>query len=243
MKNLIRTVALAVLLFTFSARAEMSADDLVQRADAGRVPPGSITFLSQVEDFENGERVRETRYKVLNKGREKSLVLTTYPERHAGRKLLMDDENLWFYTPDIKKPARVSMQQKLTGEVANGDMARTNFAGDYDATMAGKEKVGGQEAFKLHLKAKRENVTYSKIDYWIGVKSMLPVKAVFYAVSGKVLKEAEYTGVKMVMGKKCVTKTIFTDFIDKGRKSVLLYSGHKKSSFSNSTFSKESLSE
>jgi outer membrane lipoprotein-sorting protein len=221
----------------------LSADDIVLKADAGRLPPGSITFMSSVEDFENGSSVRETKYKVLNKGREKSLVETVFPERQAGRKLLMDDDNLWFYTPDIKRPARVSMQQKLTGEVANGDLARTNFSGDYDAVLAGKEKAGGKEAYKLHLKAKNSGVTYSKIDYWVGVKDNLPIKAVFYAVSGKVLKEAQYSDVKNVLGRKCVTKTTFTDFVDKGRKSVLKYSGHKRSKFSNATFSKESLSE
>ncbi len=241
MKILKFTLPLVTFFLLSEAFAGTSAQDLVIKADEGRMPPGNITFQSSVEDFENGTSVRETRYKVLNKGGEKSLVETIFPERQAGRKLLMDEDNLWFYTPDIKRPARVSMQQKLTGEVANGDLARTNFSGDYEASLGGKETVGGKETYRLNLKAKNTGVTYSKIDYWVGVKDRLPMKAVFYAVSGKVLKSAEYTEVKNVLGKKCVTKTVFTDFIDKGRRSILIYSGHKRSKFTSATFSKEAL--
>jgi len=215
----------------------------VAAADTGRIPPGSIVFNSTVKDYRGDAVVRETRYQVYNKDREKSLVKTIFPERQSGRKLLMDNDNLWFYTPDIKRPTRVSMQQKLTGEVANGDLARTNFSGDYGAKLVGIEDKGGQKNMHLALTANHKGVTYSKIDYWVTVKDVLPLRAIFYAVSGKKLKTAEYTNVQTVLGKKCVTVTTFTDALDTSRRSILTYSNFERTTIPASLLSKEGLSE
>lgn len=219
------------------------ADEIVRRADAARIPDGSVTFMVSAKDYEKKEFVRETRYKVFNKGREKSLVQTEFPVRQKGRKLLMEEDNLWFYTPDTRKPARVSMQQKLTGEISNGDLARTNFAGDYDAKIDGSEKIGGKETYRLTLTANRKGVTYSKIDYWVDKASFAPVKAVFYALSGKVLKTAQYSGLKDVLDSKCVTKLLFTDALDPSKQSIVVYSDHARTPIPDSVFSKESLRE
>jgi outer membrane lipoprotein-sorting protein len=229
-----------VLLFCYPAYA-LSPDEIVAKADDVRMPDGTIVFISHVQDFENNSLVHEAKYQVYNKGREKSLVETIFPDRQKGRKLLMDGNNLWFTTPDVKRPARVSMQQKLTGEVANGDLARTNYSGDYSATLAGQEMVNGQDSYKLALTSKHSGVTYAKIDYWISKKGFVPLKAVFYAVSGKVLKRAEFSDLKKVLGQKCITKTVFEDALDKSHKSVLIYKDHKRKSLSDSVFSKESL--
>lgn len=221
----------------------LDADKVVYKADEGRMPPGLVVFTSSVKDLENGSEVRETRFRVHNKSREKSLVETIYPERQKGRKLLMDNENLWFSTPDVKRPVKVSMQQRLTGEVANGDLARTNFSGDYSAKLVGKETVNGKEVLRLALKAKRSGVTYSKIDYWVRDGDYIPIKAIFYAVSGKPLKSAQYTDIRNMLGKNVITKTVFTDALDKGRKSILVYSNHNFADVPDSFFSKESLGE
>lgn len=35
------------------------------------------------------------------------------------------------FMPDVSQPVRLSLAQRLTGQVANGDLARANFASDY----------------------------------------------------------------------------------------------------------------
>jgi hypothetical protein len=215
------------------------ADEIVKRADAGRIPTGRLSFTATVKDFENEEVAHETRYNVKNDGHAAGLVETAFPERQRGRKLLMEEDNLWLYTPDTKRPARVSMQQKLTGEIANGDLARTNFAGDYEATLIDSEEVKGQMAYHLKLKAKRSGVTYSKIEYWVSEDGYLPLKAVFFAVSGKKLKTAIYSEPKDVLGRTCMTKIHFTDALDKKKTSLLVYSNHKRSKSTNIAFNKE----
>ena len=47
----------------------------------------------------------------------------------------MKGHDLWIFLPTVSQPVRLSMSQRLTGQVANGDLARANFAGDYTAKL------------------------------------------------------------------------------------------------------------
>lgn len=234
---------IAVLIAAQNAFAakELTPDEIVEKADEGRMPFPEMSFLAIAKDFEKGKLAHETRYQVLNKGREASLVTTIFPERQKDRKLLMKGNDLWLYTPDIKRAARVSMQQKLTGEISNGDLARTNYSGDYDAKLIGMETIKGKKAYHLDLKSKHSGVTYSRIEYWVQKDDHLPIKAVFYAVSGKVLKTGQYLDATDVLGKKCITKLHIIDALNTDRQSVLTYTKHKRVKISESDFNKERL--
>ena len=235
-------VFLSSMLFSqLAAVAEPNAEEIVRKADQRRLPTGSVAFKATVKDYEEESLARETSYQVRVNSADSSLVETVYPERQRGRKLLMEKDNLWLYTPDVRRAARVSMQQRLSGEVANGDLARTNFSGDYSAKLIGKKKIGGDDVYHLDLRARRDNVTYSRIEYWVRVSDLLPVKAVFFAVSGKPLKTGVYLEPKTILGKRCITKVMFSDAVDKKRKSVLTYSSIQRERFPAGMFSKESL--
>lgn len=233
--------ALATVGFHSTFAADLSGDDIVKKADRARMPIEQLGFTATVKDYKGKEALRETRYEVLNKNAEVSLVKTVFPENQQGRKLLMDKENLWLSTPDIKRAARVSMQQKLTGEIANGDLARTNFSNDYSAKILGTEKYKDKDAYHLELNARRPEVTYSKIEYWVMKEGFIPAKAIYYAVSGKALKSAEFGSVQTVLGVKCVTKMLVKDALDEKKQSILIYSDHKKIDVPGSVFTKESL--
>lgn len=238
-------VVTSLMFATVSSQAkrdgDVSASEIVRRADEGRLPPGQIVFTATVKDLVNGDMKRETRYEVTNDPeRNSGLIKTSFPERQRGRKLLMEGDNLWLYTPDTKRPARVSMQQRLTGELSNGDLARTYFNTDYKSEVVGTESVKGDDAYLLKLTAKRSGVTYSKIDYWVRKKDFLPLKAVYYAVSGKKLKTAIYSDPKTVLGRKCITKMHFSDAIDSSKQSTLVYSKHREVMLTKLALSKES---
>lgn len=252
MSSVLRPIGLSLscfFLFTHIsiasvARSTLTANEIVRRADERRMPAAPLAFTAEVKDFQGREVTGETRYQVLSRGHDAGLVETVFPERQQGRKILMEGDNLWLYTKDTRRPARVSMQQKLAGEIANGDLARTDFHGDYDAELLGKEKLDGKtECYRLRLKAKREGVTYSRIDYWVNAKSFFPVKAVFYAVSGKALKQGFYGDPKTILGRKVITKLKVTDILDPQRSSVLTYMDHKRQRLPASLFNKEAMND
>ncbi len=216
------------------------ADQIVRKADDVRGPQEAFSMSVSVQDSQKGV-TKESVYRVYSKGTLYSLVEQTEPVRAQGRKLLMRDHDLWLFTPSVSRPTRVSFELKLTGEVANGDLMRTNFAADYSASILGEEILDGKKAFKLKLDARNKMVTYRRIDYWVEKEKSYPIKAQFYALSGKLLKTAVYSEIKSVFGKPRMTKILITDSIQANHTSLLKYSQQKKENLDDSFFNKESL--
>lgn len=59
------------------------------------------------------------------------------------------------------------LAQRLTGQVANGDLARANFAGDYKPKVLRSESIGNEDYYVLELTAVDRGVTYQKVMYWL----------------------------------------------------------------------------
>lgn len=220
--------------------AALDGDKIVKNSDKMRFVEHDVSFMVQVSDMK-GDKNQTTKYRVHAKGDAMSRVETVFPERQAGRRLLMKGDDLWLFTPDIKRPTRVSMQQRLTGEVANGDIARTNFASDYAATLVREEAVNGTPAYRLSLKKKRDGVTYPSIDYWVAKKGFVPLKAVFKTEGGKALKSALYKTPKTFFKRSLLTRMEITSALSDKQKSTLIFSDYKKEKLDESFFNKESL--
>ncbi len=99
---------------------------------------------------------------------------------------------MWLTKPGLSKPIPISPRQRMSGQAANGDIAATNYAGDYDAQMEATETLDGESCYVLNLTAKHKRTTYDRIRYWVSVKRLVGVKAEFYSVSGKLLKTARF---------------------------------------------------
>jgi hypothetical protein len=233
---------LFILMFslTFSSvifSAE-DANEIVKKADLKRgLGNISHSFSVSITNQDDKKEVYDVSFKDINA----SLTNQTEPERARGRKLLMKEYDIWLYTPNIKKPIRISLEQKLTGEVANGDIARTNYAEDYDAKILGLVKEGSTEFYKLELVAKNKKVTYGKIEYIVNKKDYAPRQATFFALSGKPLKKADFSDFKPVHGMSRSTKMVIRDYLQKSKFSTLIFSGHKKETFNESIFNKDRL--
>ena len=236
--NFTQTI-LASFLISFNLfAADISPNDIVKKADLKR-GLGNVSHSFNVT-ITNQDDKREV-YKVDFKDVNTSLTNQIEPERARGRKLLMKDYDIWLYTPNIKKPLRISLEQKLTGEVANGDIARTNYSEDYEATLITTETRDKVEVYKLDLKAKNKKVTYGRIELIVAKKDFMPIEATFFALSGKALKSAEYSDFKDIQGVKRSTKMTIRDYIRKDKFSVLTFSDHKLEKFDDSLFNKDRL--
>jgi outer membrane lipoprotein-sorting protein len=234
---------LLVCLFCPAGQSAISPQEIIQRADEARYPEGQFSFFVKVVDKDESSETKETVYLVHTKDSNNSLVETKAPERMRGRKLLMKKHDLWMFLPTIKKPTRVSFEQRLTGEVSNGDIARTNFASDYKAKIITEEKVDNKPCYKLLLTATHKEIAYPRIVYWVDKKDFFPVQVKFFALSGKLLKTGKYSGIQPVLNKKRVTQLVITDAIQGKKQSVLNYFNFKKASYDDSFFSKESMSD
>lgn len=225
--------------FSFNAFAiNVDANDIVKKADLKRgLGNVSHSFNVTITNQDEKKEIFNVDFKNVNS----SLTIQTEPERSRGRKILMNDYDIWLFTPNIKKPLRISLEQKLTGEVSNGDIARTNYAEDYDATFIEMVKNDKEEFYKLDLKAKNKKVTYGRIEYIVSKKDYSPAQATFFALSGKPLKKAQFQDFKPIQGMMRSTKMVIRDYIQKDKVSTMVFSDHKLKEFSESHFNKDRL--
>ena len=216
-------------LAAFPARAQDAAEpdvfarEALLRADRIRFPDHGfqvdITITTTEPDAD--EEVRA--YRILSKGNSHTLVQTTAPVVDRDQILLMRNRDLWVFLPNLSQPIRLPLSQKLTGQVANGDLARANFVGDYEPKLLRTEKIEGESYHVLQLDAVDNGVTYRKVLFWVHAKNGRPYKAQFYALSGRLLKTGLYQEFRTLGGEIRPTRLVIEDSLRRGRRSVLEY--------------------
>ena len=219
----------------------MSAQEIVRRADEARFPREGFEVVVSIRTFQSDKATETRLYKVLSKGNENTIVMTLEPASERGQILLMKGRDLWMFLPRVSQPVRLSLAQRLIGQVSNGDIARANFSGDYNASVTGTEKVGREALYVLDLVAVDRSVTYQRVRYWVAQSTFRPFKAEFYSLSGRLLKTCSYEDYKSLGGKLRPTRLIMADALNKAEESVLDYSAMKARELPDYVFTKEYL--
>ena len=190
MKTLFKILLLS--LWSIASLAAPDAQLLLKHSDQARGGglPGIVWEIRLVS--RDGVKVDEAQRLLVKAVDESSVAETQEPVRFKGSKLLQVERNMWLTRPGLSKPIPISPRQRMSGQASNGDIAATNYAGDYDAQMHGEEMLDGEACYVLDLSAKHKRTTYDRIRYWVSVKRGVGIKAEFYSVSGKLLKTANF---------------------------------------------------
>ena len=230
------------------ARAQSAEQDedsaakvIVEKADLVRFPAESFEVDVDVTNLTDGQVTEKRKYKVLSKGNENTIVQVTEPESDRGQAILMRGRDLWVFLPNISQPVRLSLSQRLTGQVSNGDLARANFTGDYRPRLLRTEKVDGVDCHVLELTAVDRGVTYARVLYWVRQANSYPVRAEFYSVSERMLKTCRYENFRSIGGRVRPTRLVLQDALKKGEESILDYSNLKLRDLPDRMFTKEYL--
>lgn len=208
--------------------------DLLDEIDKYRNPSDSYQMKVKIV---SSKEENPAEFLVYLKGNNKTLIKVLAPKKNLGKNMLMIGENMWVYVPNIKRSVRVSLNQKLTGEAANGDISRMRWAGDYDFKVIKKDP----KQMELMLTAKKEGLTYSKIKVWVNAKDKRPVKADFLTLTEKVIKTASYEDYKKVLGLSRPTKIHIVDHLKKDQYSDLLITEMENKNFPDTLFTERSL--
>ena len=192
MKWLINIFITILLISTgnISISAEMSPQEILAHTDRARGNVEGIEWTVDMESIEGG-RNQERTLTVKARG-DNSLAEFITPPKVKGQKFLMIDRNMWFVKPGLSKPVPISPRQKLMGGAANGDIASTNYAGDYESASISEDVVNDEPCYVLDLKATNKKATYDRIKYWVSKKRLVGVQADFFTVSGKRFKSATF---------------------------------------------------
>lgn len=219
-----RSIIFSLVAVVGAAAAGPDAPALLKQYDSLRNGWESFTVRVAITNFENGKADEQQDFEVYQKGTERTYVEFMSP-RDKGRHLLMLGDDMWIFLPDTSRPIRITPLERLSGNASNGDVARTNWASDYDSVWLRDEKAGGTLCHVLELTAKRKGATYRSIHLWLRTDNSQPVKADFYLASGKHAKSATYDQYEQVRGRTQLKRMTIYDQIRKQSWSVMEYSG------------------
>ena len=228
--------ALALALVTCLCWAAPDAQRLLEESDAIRNPGQPFSVSVALAEFQNGRQTDSTSMVTFSRtlardGQFASIVRFSSPARDAGKLMLKNGNEMWFFDPSNKASVRLSPQQRLMGQAANGDVVTVNLARDYTATLLAEEEVGNGEkqmrpSYKLGLTAATEDATYASIEFWIDVANRRPIKGRFFADSGRLLKTVYYRRYELQLGVQRPTEAVIIDGLNPRSVTLMRFSDY-----------------
>jgi len=94
--------------------------------------------------------------------------------------------------PRSQRPLQLSPRHILNGDIANGDLTRSNLLDDYVPRRVGEEKIDGQNYWKLELNRKRNRAMHPRILCWISKRNHRLKRFDFYGETDVLVKVARY---------------------------------------------------
>ena len=250
----IRTAVICLLIALFWANDATAAPDaqaVLVASDAVRNPGQPFRVTVTITEYEKGQQVDTSTLvshsrTLTSGGQYASLIRFVQPARDAGKLMLKNGNDLWFYDPATKASVRISPQQRLMGEASNGDVVTVNFARDYRATLVAEETITDGEkksrkALKLALTAANEDATYASVELWVDAEFNWPLKARFLADSGRLLKTAYYRRFQNQLGAERPTETVIIDGLNPSSVTILRFSEFSARSVPSTWFQRDYL--
>jgi len=232
----LKLLLFAVMICAGQAFATPSATDILAASDAIRNPGKPFSVTVTLTEFQAGKQIDTSTLTSYSRtqqqgGQFASLIRFVLPARDAGKLMLKNGNDMWFYDPTSKASVRLSPQQRLLGQASNGDVATVNLAKDYKATLLGEEEIQDGErrkrrAYKLALTAAAPDVTYASIEMWVDAENNRPLKARFFAESTRLLKTAYYRRFQPQLGANRPTETVIIDGLNPQSVTIMRFSDY-----------------
>ena len=231
MRNLI--VIICTLLLPSLAFA-IDGNELLKQVDRNLQPEAYEMYRKLINIEPDGSKKEFVLYTV-KKGRDKMVALFLSPASEKGRATLRLDDNMWLYIPNVGKPLRITSLQSVVGGIFNNsDILRLDYSTEYTVEKVEEDKNG----YILFLKAANKTVAYDRLKMWVDKKALVPVTIEAYAASGLLIKTLHYSKIQDFGNGLKRPAMLETDSpLNKGYKSVMLFSKIKKRDFKDEVFS------
>jgi Outer membrane lipoprotein-sorting protein len=220
----------SALQTTPNAQEILAASDAIRNPDK---PFGLSIVLTEYRDAQQVDSNTLTIYSKLDgaSGRYRTLVRYVGPPRDAGKLVLENGTEMWFYDPSSAASIRISPQQRLLGQASTGDVVTVNFAHDYRTVRATPEDItdgdrAQRHCYRLELEAAVPDATYHRTEIWVEQSSGRPVKGKFYSDSDRLLKTAYYRHFQSELGRERPTEIVIIDGLTPTWVTVMRYSDY-----------------
>lgn len=226
-------VLFGLVFCSLGSQAIETGQGILARSDAIRNPGKPFSLNMELIEYRDGKQINFSELQVYAKadpdnGRFRTLVRFAAPVRDENKLLLKMGNDMWFYDPVNKVSMRISPQQRLLGQAANGDVAATSMALDYQADLLPAEEIRDgdrhqRRCHRLELAASAPDVTYHRIVFWTDIRNDRPVKGQFYSESGRLLKTVYYRRYREQLGIERPTEMVIIDGLSPSWVTVLRY--------------------
>jgi outer membrane lipoprotein-sorting protein len=224
MRTMQAAAAFSLILAAGASRAaDPDAATLLKRYDEV-MGPAHFEMQAAMTAHRDDGTSRTYKMKVQKSG-DKFRLTFTEPSSAKGQELLRNGDNMWQYMPSIKRPVRLASRDSfMGGDFNNADVLRVNYEADYDATVVASSTP---DTWQLELKAKTgagSNAAYDVIKLWMTKEAKpLPVRAEYYAKSGKLLRSAVFSDVKDFGTMKRPSRVLMRNELATQRSSEMLW--------------------
>lgn len=235
----VTTIAIIFLVvFTGTLNAKpLLADEVLRKVDGHRLISSSFEMTIRLNTYAK-DKLKETTVMKGHINNGKMFMITFLePKKMEGRKIMIEGNDILLVIPKVKNPIRISPAQRLVGGISYNDVAAVSYVDDYTAEFGGEETIPGvdvngeelrsNQCLVLELTAKETGTSYNKVKLWVEKRSYLPVKAEFFALSGKKMTTVYYLEPKKVNGKVIITKMLFFDHISSNKRYLMEYEDFK----------------
>ena len=218
-----------------AAQGSVEAQRILAASDAVRNPAKPFGLSIVLVEYRDAKEVDSNTLAVYSKlddsGRYRTLVSYVAPPRDAGKLVLENGTEMWFYDPSSEASIRISPQQRLLGQASTGDVVTVNFAHDYRADAAVPEDITDgdrtlRHCYRLELKAAVPDATYHRIELWVEQATSRPLKGKFYSDSDRLLKTAYYRHFLSELGLERPTEIVIIDGLTPTWVTVMRYSNY-----------------
>ncbi len=230
---------------------DQQAIDIIVRADRIRAPEKPFGYQLLLEEYRANKLANKQTLDVSMRFFKpqgdnsdfdaRALIRFLAPVRDKGKRILSDFDKMWYFSPELRNPIPISRQQRLIGQVSNGDVVATDFDLSYIAQLLGEEACDGKICYKLHLERRNPQVTYPSITYWVEKETYYPRQADFMSSSGVLIKRSYYKDYRKALDQIRPHQIIIEDSLQKENYTVMNYSNLRYESLPENYFQKEYL--
>ena len=205
-----KTSLLAVACLVFGTGTAFAnppvADELVRRYDEVMSPKTFEAVMEMTAHRQDGT-TRSYKLRVLKLGNDKLRAWFLEPASSKGQEMLRVDDNMWVYMPNLKRALRIASRESFQGgDFNNGDIMRVNYVADYTAKLLPESTPSS--VWVVELSAKSSEASYDRVRLWLDKDKRLPVKAEYYAASGKLLRSASFEALKSFYGFEWLSRIV-----------------------------------
>jgi outer membrane lipoprotein-sorting protein len=215
-------LALALALVPGSAAGAPDATAILRAIeDNHRGGSGKFTVaLTVVRPGRQTEYVLDT----WTDGDERALALVKAPARDAGQAFLRVGDNLWIYTPRLKRSLRLPPSGRnesfLGSDISYSDLAGRDVEQDYTPRVAGEEPG----AIILELQPRPGAPTpYGKLVVKAQRTTYAPLEWTFYDQRGNAVKRVAFSEHIAVGARLFPTRTVVEDLLRSGYRTTGLF--------------------